>query len=106
MDIASEYSNASIMFANMNGVDTLFDRFSTVNVLEIINDLFIRIDDLLDPLDARGMHVEKFKTVGDTYMCGAGLPSTAANHAECMAEMSFGITKVCSSAEVRADEGG
>ena len=37
------------------------------------------------------MHVEKIKTVGDTYMCGSGLPTEATNHAESMAEMAFAI---------------
>ena len=38
----------------MKGVAELFDRFSTVEVLAIINDLFIRIDSITNDLGEKG----------------------------------------------------
>ena len=53
----------------MKGVAELFDQFSTVEVLAIINDLFIRIDSITNDLGEKGEEKNAACRVGCVCVC-------------------------------------
>jgi adenylate cyclase len=61
-----------------------------VQVVEVIDRLYRQIDKLID---IKHEKIEKIKTVGDTYMAGAGLPTPTKTHALDMAYFAFAFAK-------------
>jgi class 3 adenylate cyclase len=84
--IADEFNSVTIIFAKVLGIHDLFDKLPTVQVVEVIDMLYKRFDDLTDK-----HMIEKIKTVGDTYMAGAGLPVPDDDHASHMAHFAFAM---------------
>jgi adenylate cyclase len=63
-------------------------------VVGLLDKLFSRFDDLADKYD-----VEKIKTIGDSYMVAAGVPTPRADHAGALALMALDMMDV-----MRSDE--
>ena len=68
--IADSFAEVTVLFADIVGFTTLSSKTSARQMVEILNDLFIRFD-----LSAHKAGVEKIKTIGDAYMAVAGLPT-------------------------------
>ncbi len=85
-EIIERYENCSVLFADI--VDfTLWS--SGMEVKELgrqLNRLFQMFDEL-----ALQYGVEKIKTIGDAYMCVAGLPEPCGDHAERIARMALAM---------------
>lgn len=65
------------MFLDIVGFSSLSNKVGSVRIVKILNALFSNIDNLL------GRHsVEKIKTIGDSYMAAAGVPTPYTNHCE------------------------
>ena len=86
--IADEFTSVTIMFGKVLGIHELFDKLPTVQVVEVIDTVYKRFDDLTDK-----HMIEKIKTVGDTYMAGAGLPEPHDDHASNMAHFAFALVE-------------
>ncbi|MCR5289677.1 MAG: hypothetical protein K6E51_06765 [Treponema sp.] len=66
--IAKQYANACVLFADLVGFTKLSDSMSAENVVSLLNSLFTLFDNTLD-----GTGIEKIKTIGDSYMAATGL---------------------------------
>lgn len=73
--IADTYAQASLLFADVVGFTPLSSRFSSTEVVTMLNDLYERFDRIV------ARHgLEKIKTIGDCYMVAGGLPQPDPDH--------------------------
>jgi class 3 adenylate cyclase len=73
--IADTYAQASLLFADVVGFTPLSSRFSSKEVVTMLNELYERFDAIV----ARH-RLEKIKTIGDCYMVAGGLPKPDPEH--------------------------
>jgi class 3 adenylate cyclase len=78
--IADSFSEASVLFADIAGFTPWAQRIPPDRVVSILNDMFSRFDELVDKY-----HLEKIKTIGDSYMVAGGIPLPRPDHAEAIA---------------------
>jgi class 3 adenylate cyclase len=96
--IAQRFEDVSVLFADIVGFTPLSARLSPADLIEMLNRLFSRFDELADQ---HGL--EKIKTIGDAYMVAGGLPEPRADHLEAMA--SFALDMAATMQQVGAEEG-
>ncbi len=77
--IVKRFEQVSILFADIVGFTILSERISPQEVVDILNGLFSKFDDLTDKYQ-----LEKIKTIGDAYMVASGVPEEKENHAQLM----------------------
>jgi class 3 adenylate cyclase len=70
------YESVSILFTDFKGFTKHADKLSPQALIEELNASFIAFDDI-----AVKNEIEKIKTIGDSYMCAAGIPTTYEGHA-------------------------
>jgi class 3 adenylate cyclase len=87
--IADRFGDVTVLFADIVGFTTLSARLTPDRVVELLNELFCRYDDLAGELG-----LEKIKTIGDCYMVAGGLPVPRVDHAEAVAEMALAMQRV------------
>lgn len=85
-EIIERYENCSVLFADIVGFTTWSAGMEVKELARHLNKLFQIFDDL-----ANQYGVEKIKTIGDAYMCVAGLPEPCADHAERIAHMALAM---------------
>ena len=78
------YENVSLLFSDLAGFTSLSTQLSPEKLVEVLNEIFLAFDRL-----AERYGVEKIKTIGDSYMAGAGIPHADPQHADKLARMSF-----------------
>jgi class 3 adenylate cyclase len=86
--IAESFSDASILFADINNFSSITSEKSPIEVVELLGQLFSAFDQL-----AEQHGLEKLKTIGDAYMAVGGVPVPRQDHAEAIAEMAFAMQK-------------
>jgi len=96
--IAESYPDTSIVFADLVGSTSWAHDTSPEEVVELLDDLFIRFDALAD---RHG--IEKIKTIGDAYMAVAGAPEPRTDHASVAVEI--GLDMLDAVAGVRESTG-
>lgn len=74
--IADDYSDATVLFADIVGFTPLASKLTAVEVVSMLNGLFSRFDELVAERS-----LEKIKTIGDAYMVVGGLPQPRDDHA-------------------------
>ena len=74
--IVKRFDQVSILFADIVGFTILSEKISPQEVVDILNGLFSRFDDLTDRYK-----LEKIKTIGDAYMVASGVPEVKKDHA-------------------------
>lgn len=84
--IADRYEQATVLFADVVGFTPLAARVSPEKVVDMLNELFTRFDEL-----AHRHGVEKIKTIGDAYMAVAGVPEPRDDHAEAVAGLALAM---------------
>jgi len=77
--IVKRFEQVSILFADIVGFTQLAEKITPKQVVDILNGLFSRFDDLTDKYQ-----LEKIKTIGDAYMVAAGVPEEKTHHAQLM----------------------
>jgi len=82
--IADGFEAVSVLFADLVGFTELSARKSPREIVEILNVIFSRFDQL-----AERYGLEKIKTIGDAYMVVAGLPLPRSDHADAIAQMAL-----------------
>ncbi len=82
--IAERFEQATIMFADIVDFTGFSARISPSELVDLLNQIFSAFDEL-----AEKHHLEKIKTIGDSYMVAGGLPTPRNDHAEAMAEMAL-----------------
>ena len=78
--------NVSILFADIVGFTKMSSTKTAEQLVEILNDLFERFDDL-----CKYNRCEKISTLGDCYYCVSGCPEPRPDHAICCVEMGLGM---------------
>lgn len=81
-----KFEKVTIFFSDIVGFTEMSSTKEPKDVVAMLNDLFVRIDDLV-----RKYNVEKIKTIGDAYMCAAGLPLSNPNQATIMADLALEV---------------
>ena len=64
------YESVPVMFTDFKSFTTHADKMSPQELVEELNACFIAFDDIIEKYN-----LEKIKTIGDSYMCAAGIPS-------------------------------
>lgn len=82
--IADSYECASILFADIVNFTPWSAELPPDEMVELLNEIFSYFDSLLDRYG-----VEKIRTIGDNYMCAAGVPVPRPDHAETLARMAL-----------------
>ncbi|HAN74774.1 MAG TPA: ABC transporter substrate-binding protein, partial [Planktothrix sp. UBA8402] len=82
--IAERFEKATIMFADIVDFTGFSARISPSELVNLLNQIFSAFDEL-----AEKHHLEKIKTIGDSYMVAGGLPTPRHDHVEAMAEMAL-----------------
>ena len=82
--IAEHFDSASVLFADIVGSTTLFADMEPREIVDWLNEVFSTFDVLLDKYG-----LEKIRTIGDSYMVAAGVPSPRPDHARALALMAL-----------------
>jgi guanylate cyclase len=82
--IADEYSEVTILFADIVDFTKLAARTKPQELVNLLNKVFSAFDRL-----TRRHGLEKIKTIGDAYMVVGGLPVPQTDHATAIAEMAL-----------------
>ncbi len=83
---ARHFEAATVMFIDIRNFTFISQRLSPDELVSEIDFLFRGFDEII-----RQHNVEKIKTIGDAYMCAAGIPVADPDHAENMANAAFEI---------------
>jgi guanylate cyclase len=97
--IADHYTEVSILFADMVGFTPLSARLAPVEVVELLNEAFSYFDSLLDKYN-----VEKIRTIGDSYMVAAGVPTRRTDHAQALVSMALEMREFIATHTFRNDQ--
>jgi class 3 adenylate cyclase len=71
---AKQFDLVTVMFTDFKGFTTLTEKVSPAELVEELNTCFKAFDAIIGTRD-----IEKIKTIGDAYMCAAGLPDPASS---------------------------
>lgn len=78
------HENASVMFTDFVGFTRFSEKHSPEELVQLVDHYFRAFD-----LIVKKYHIEKIKTIGDSYMCVAGIPESKENHAVLMVRAAF-----------------
>uniref|UniRef100_A0A182MD76 Adenylate cyclase type 9 n=1 Tax=Anopheles culicifacies TaxID=139723 RepID=A0A182MD76_9DIPT len=92
--------NVSILFADIVGFTRMSSTKTAEQLVEILNDLFERFDDL-----CLVNGCEKISTLGDCYYCVSGCPEPRPDHAICCVEMGLGMIESIRVFDAQRNEG-
>src|SRR5262249_45226918 len=70
------YASVTVMFTDFKGFTRMTERLEPRSLIEGLHEHFSTFDDIIT---RHGL--EKLKTIGDAYMCVAGLPQQTSRHA-------------------------
>ncbi|RUR08678.1 adenylate/guanylate cyclase domain-containing protein [Legionella sp. km772] len=84
--IADEFSQASVMFADIVGFTLMTASLGAKKIVPLLNSLFEEFDNLTEVYG-----VEKVKTIGDNYMAVAGVPIPNTEHAINLADYALAM---------------
>jgi class 3 adenylate cyclase len=88
-EIADAFADVTVLFGDIVGFTALSSHTAAADVVEMLNGLFSRFDEL-----AQELGIEKIKTIGDCYMAVCGLPTPCTDHAVRMASMALRMADV------------
>lgn len=69
------YESVSVLFSDFKGFTKHADKLTPNELIEELNASFMAFDDIAEKYE-----IEKIKTIGDSYMCAAGIPTTYDGH--------------------------
>jgi adenylate cyclase len=69
------YESVSVMFTDFKNFTQMADDLSPQEVVSELNACFMAFDDIIEKYN-----LEKIKTIGDAYMCAAGIPTKNTTH--------------------------
>ena len=74
---AKQFDAVSVLFTDFKDFTQISEKMTPTELVEELNIFFIAFDEIITKLG-----IEKIKTIGDSYMCAAGLPTASPSHAE------------------------
>ena len=83
---AENFDNVTVLFSDIVGFTNVSSGHTAEEIVDALNDLFSRFDKR-----ALSMHVERIKTIGDSYMAACGVPEPNPDHARIMVEFAKGM---------------
>ena len=86
--IAKKYNSVSVLFTDFKGFTSYSEKLSPEALVETIGFYFSKFDAIIEK---HGL--EKIKTIGDAYMCAAGLQANETDHAKRMVKAAFEIAE-------------
>jgi adenylate cyclase len=92
--IADQIGSASILFADVVDFTPWSERLTPAEVVGYLDHLFSHFDDL-----AERYGLEKIKTIGDSYMVAAGVPTPRPDHARALSLMALDMVEAMRSEE-------
>ena len=84
--IADRFSEATVLFADIEGFTPRSVRLEPERVVELLDDIFSAFDQLVEQRS-----LEKIKTIGDAYMVAGGIPVPRADHCEAVADLALAM---------------
>lgn len=87
--IADTFDEATVLFADIVDFEHLSKQYPPERMVQLLNDIFSGFDWLVD------MHaMERIRTVGDSYMAVAGVPSPREDHAQAAVEVAMEMLRI------------
>ena len=83
---AENFENVTLLFSDIVGFTNVSSGHTAAEIVTALNDLFSRFD-----RRAQKMHVERIKTIGDSYMAACGIPEANPDHARIMIDFAKGM---------------
>lgn len=97
---AKRFESVTVLFTDFKGFTQYAENLSPEELVESVDYYFSKFDEIMEKHD-----LEKIKTVGDSYMCAAGLHFHAEGHAVKMVEAALEILQfVKESVNIKADK--
>ena len=87
--IAEQYSEASILFADVVNFTPMSSQMTPIELVELLNQVFSQFDDLVEKYD-----LEKIKTIGDCYMVASGVPRPRQDHAQAITCLALDMQEI------------
>ncbi|MBK8500393.1 MAG: hypothetical protein IPL52_16630 [Flavobacteriales bacterium] len=73
---ARRHEEVTVMFTDMKGFTRVAEKMTPEELVNELDDCFIHFDDIIGRFG-----LEKIKTIGDSYMCAGGVPTSDPHHA-------------------------
>lgn len=86
--IAKKFESVSVLFTDFKGFTEYAENLSPEKLVESVDYYFSKFDEIMEKYG-----LEKIKTVGDSYMCAAGLPYPTTDHALVMVKAALEIAQ-------------
>jgi class 3 adenylate cyclase len=83
------HENATVMFTDFEGFTKFSEKHSPEDLVHLVDHYFQAFDQVMHKY-----HIEKIKTIGDAYMCVAGIPESKENHAALMIQAAFEFREI------------
>lgn len=74
---AQKYDSVTVLFTDFKGFTRFSENLDPTDLVKSVDYYFSKFDEIMDRYD-----IEKIKTIGDAYMCAAGLPYPSDDHPE------------------------
>lgn len=87
--IAEQYSEASILFADVVNFTPMSSQMTPIELVGLLNQVFSQFDDLVEKYD-----LEKIKTIGDCYMVASGVPRPRQDHAQAITCLALDMQEI------------
>ena len=84
--LAKKFESVTVLFTDFEGFTNYAEKLPPEKLVESVDYYFSKFDEIMEKYQ-----LEKIKTVGDCYMCAAGLPFPTADHACKMVHAAFEI---------------
>jgi len=97
---ARKYEHVTVMFTDFKDFTRYSENLDPADLVKSIDYYFSRFDEIMDK-----HNIEKIKTIGDAYMCAAGLPLQNNDHAEDCIKAAQDIIKVMNDTRKNPPEG-
>jgi len=85
---AKKFESVSVMFTDFKEFTKFSHDLSPEDLVKSVDFYFSKFDEIIEKYN-----LEKIKTIGDAYMCAAGLPNPTKDHADKMVQAAFEIAE-------------
>jgi guanylate cyclase len=85
-NIATRFPAITVLFADVVGFTPLSQDLPPEELVGVLNEVFSYFDSLVDRY-----HLEKIRTIGDSYMVASGVPVPREDHAHALARMALDV---------------
>jgi len=85
---AKKFESVSVMFTDFKEFTKFSHDLSPEDLVKSVDFYFSKFDEIIEKYN-----LEKIKTIGDAYMCAAGLPNPTKDHADKMIQAAFEIAE-------------